>query len=124
MDLLLKVRPGQVLIHDLGRCFQPLSRGVVLVKIILAIRQAKPRRRRIGEHPMQGRGHQLGRMDSSAVEDQLGTLVTRRAFLRDVGFARNNVVRDLLPVRLPVRPLRPQRGVPLHQSGSARIINH
>ena len=112
MDLLLEVRPGEMLVHHVRCTFEPLFGLVVAVQLGVFVTHREPGRRRIGKHSVKGRRHQLSRVDRGAVKDQLAALVATRAFLCNVRLSRHNIVGHLLPVRLPVLALRFERRKP------------
>ena len=70
---------------------------------------------------MQARGQQLNSMDRRAVINQLSALVALGSLFRNVSFARQHKICQLLPVLFPVRPLRLQRLISLVQTRNERI---
>ena len=78
MDLFLEVGTVKGRIQHVLGLLQPFLRHVVLVEIRIGKAQAEPGCRHIGQHPMKRRTQQLGRVDRSAVKDQLRAFRTRR----------------------------------------------
>ena len=112
-----------MLVHDIGRAFEPFLCLVVAVQLVILVAQVEPRSRRVRQHTVQGSRHQLGGVDRRAVKKQFGALVATCTLLRYVCLAWAYVIAQLLPMRFPVAAVRLQRAVSLQQRGCARIIH-